>query len=184
MFLVFFIGSLYLFVGCITLFTALLFIELGRPKDLIQSGLLILLGTFLLIYKNVFNLKVSLILSLNALLICSYITENFSYRWNQLLEKEKFDIKSLSGFKKNFAIIYKIISLDFKNLFFNNKIKNIFKNSSIKKKWVRKQDNNSSIDQEVSSKQYVKNIQTADFSKKDRINDEKNKTETTKIDKQ
>ena len=183
MFLVFFIGSLYLFIGGISLFTALLFIELGRPKDLILSGLLILLGTFLLIYKNVFNLKVSLILSLNALLIGSYFIENFSYRWNQLLEKEKFDIKSLSGFKRNFSIIYRIIKIDLKNIFLDNKVLNVFENTSIKKKWVRKQDNNNSSDKEASSKQYIKNIQTTDLSKKDIINDEKIKSENIKIDK-
>ena len=182
MFLVFFIGSLYLFIGGISLFTALLFIELGRPKDLILSGLLILLGTFLLIYKNVFNLKVSLILSLNAVLISSYFIENFSYRWNQLLEKEKFDIKSLSGFKRNFLIIYRIIRLDLKNIFLDNKIGNMFKNTPIKKKWIRKQVNNNSSDKEASSKQYITNDQTADFSKKDIINDEKINTENTKID--
>ena len=183
MFLVFFIGLLYLLIGCISLFTALLFIELGRPKDLIQSGLLILLGIFLIIYKNVFNLKVSLILSLNAILIGSYFIENFSYRWNQLLEKEKFDIKSLSGFKRNFSIIYRIIRVDLKNIFLNNKIGNLFKNTSIKKKWVRKQDNNNSSDKEASSKQYIKNIQTTDLSKKDIMNDEKIKFKNIKIDK-
>ena len=184
MFLIFFIGILYLFIGSISLFTALLFIELGRPKDLIQSGLLILLGTFLIIYKNIFTFKISLILTLNAVLISFYIFENFSFRWNQLLEREKFEIKSLSGLKKNFSVIYKIISLDFKNLFFNNKIKNIFINTSIKKKWVRKSDNiiNSS-DKEASTNEYMTNNQTADFSKKDIIYDEKINKENTKIDK-
>ena len=183
MFLVLFIGSLYLFIGCISLFTSLLFIELGRPKDLIKSGLLILLGTFLLIYKNALNYKVSLILSLNAVLISFYFIENFSYRWNQLLEKEKFDIRSMSGFKRNLSIIYRIIRLDLKNIFLDNHIGNIFKNTSIKKKWVRKQEKNKSGDKEASSKQYIKDIQTTDFSKKDIINDEKIKSENIKIDK-
>ncbi len=183
MFLVFFIGLLYLFIGCISLFTALLFFELGRPKDLIQSGLLILLGTFLLIYKNVFNLKVSLILSLNALVISFYFIEIFSYRWNQLLEKEKFDIKSLYGFKRNFSIIYRIIKLDLKNIFLDNKMGNIFKNNSIKKKWIRKQDNNNSSDKEASSKEYIKNIHTTDLSKKDIMDDDKIKFKNIKIDK-
>ena len=183
MFLIFFIGLIYLFIGFISLFTALLFIELGRPKDLIQSGLLILLGTFLIIYKNIFTYKISLILILNTLLIILFFIENFSFRWNQLLNKEKFNIKSLPGLKENLSIIYKIISFDFKNLFFNNKIINIFKNNSIKKKWVRKQDNNNSSDKEASSKQYIKNIQTADLSKKDIINDEKIKFKNIKIDK-
>ena len=183
MFLVIFIGFLYLLIGSISLFTALLFIELGRPKDLVQSGLLILLGTFLIIYKNIFNLQVSVILTLNATLISFYFFENFLYRWNQLLDKEKYDIKSLSGFKRNFSLIYRIISLDIKNIFLNNKIGEIFKNTSIKKKWVRKQDNNNTSDKEESSKQYIKQIQTTDLSKKDIINDEKIKSENIKIDK-
>ena len=183
MILVFFIGLLYVFIGSISLFTALLFIELGRSKDLIQSGLLIFLGTILIIYKNIFNFKVSLILSLNATLICFYFIENFLYRWNLLLDKEKFEIKSLSGFKRNISIIYSIISIDFKNIFLNKKIVDLFKNTSIKKKWARKQDNNYSSDKEASSKQDIKNIQTTDFSKKDIISDEKNKFENIKIDK-
>tara|TARA_Y100000589_G_scaffold125416_1_gene119578 strand:- start:394 stop:834 length:441 start_codon:yes stop_codon:yes gene_type:complete len=142
MFLIVFIGSLYLIIGCVTLFTTLIFIELGRPKDLIQSGFIILLGTFLILYKNIFTFKMSLILTLNAAIITFYFLENFSNRWNQLLDKEKFDIKSLSGFNKNFSIIYKIISVDLKRLFFNNKISVLFKNTSIKKKWVREKDNN------------------------------------------
>ena len=183
MFLILCIGFIYLIIGCISILITLLFIELSRPKDIIQAGLLTLLGAFLIIYKNIFTFKISLILSLNAGLIIIYFIENFSYRWNQLLEKEKFDIKSLSGFKRNFSIIYRIISLDLKNIFFNENIKNIFKNTSTKKKWVRKQNNNNSSDKEASSKQYMTNIQTPDFSKKDIINDEKINQENTKIDK-
>ena len=177
MFLIVFIGVLYILIGFVSIITALLFIELGRPKDLIKSGLLILLGTYIIIYKNIFTFKISFILTLNSTLITFYFIEIFSYRWNLLLEKEKIDIQSLSGLKKNFSIIYKIISVDFKNLF----LKNIFKNTSIKKKWVRKQNNNSS-EKEASSKQYMTNDRTADFSKKDIINDEKINTENTKID--
>ena len=183
MFLIVLIGFLYLFLGSISLLTSILFIEIGRPKDILQSGLSILLGTFLIIYKNIFTIKISLILTLNVLLLISYLIENFLYRWNLLLEKEKFDIISFSGLKKNFFTIYEIISIDFKNLFFNKKIKNIFKHPSIKKKWIRKKEKeNNPIDKEASLKEYMKNIQTADFSKKDIINDEKNNTKNTKID--
>ena len=184
MFLIVFIGVIYLFIGCISLVTALFFIELERPQDFIKSGLLLLLGIFLILYKNIFTLKIGFILTLNSVLISFYFIENFSYRWNQLLDKEKLDIKSLSGLKKNFSIIYKIISFDLKNLFLKNKVKNIFKNTSTKKKWVRKQDNdNNSSEKKASAKQYMTNIQTADFSKKDIINEEKNNIENSKIDK-
>ena len=184
MFLLVFFGIIYLVFGSISLIISLLFIELGRPKDLIKGGFLILLGIFLIIYKNIFSFKIAFILSLNALLICIYFIENFLYRWNQLIDKEKFDIKSLSGFQKNFSIIYNIIKLDLKNIFLNNNMGNLFKNTSIKKKWVRKQDNNNLSDKEASSKQYMKNNQTTEFSKKDIINDEKIKLENIKIDKQ
>ena len=171
MFLVVLIGVIYILIGFCNLFTSLLFIQLGRPKDLITSGLLILLGTFLIIYQSIFTLKVSFILILNALLINFFFIENFLYRWNQLLDKEKYQIKSLSGLKENFSIIYKIISVDLKNMFNNNRIKNIFKNTSIKKKWVRKQDNNL-MDKEASSKENMTSMQTTDFPKKDIMDDE------------
>ena len=182
MLIIVFIGVLYLCIGIFSLFIALFFIELERPKDLIQSGLSILLGIFLIIYKSIFTFKISLILTLNAYLIGFYFIENFFYRWNQLLDKEKLDIKSLSGLKKNFSIIYKIISFDLKNLFLNNNLKDIFKNNSTKKKWVRQLDKNNSSDKEASSKQYMQNNQTADSSKKDIISEEKNNTKNTKID--
>ena len=139
-------------IGSFSLLTALLFIELGKPKDLIQSGLIILLGIFLILYKNIFTIKISLIFTLNAVLINFYFLENFTYRWNQLLDKEKFDIKNLSGINKIFSQIYKSIINDLNNLLFNNKIKDIFKNTSIKKKWIRKQDNNNSSAKQTSSK--------------------------------
>ena len=183
MFFIVSIGFLYLIIGFISLSIALLFTELGRPKDIIQSGLMILLGIFLIIYKNIFNFKISLIFTLNAVVISFYFLENFSYRWNQLLDKEKMDIKSFTGFIKNFSILYKIISEGFKNLFFNNKFKSILKNTSIKKKWVRKDDNSSNSSSKNSlSKGSMNNIQKADFSKEDIMNDVKNNTKNTKID--
>tara|TARA_Y100000589_G_scaffold10764_1_gene8902 strand:- start:1172 stop:1723 length:552 start_codon:yes stop_codon:yes gene_type:complete len=182
MFLIIVISVLYLLIGFISLFTALLFFELGRPKDLIQSGLLIFLGTFLILNKNIFNFQISLILTLNAVLINFFFLENFSYRWNQLLEKEKSDIKSLSGLKKNWSIIYKIIYIDLKNLFLNIKVSSIFKNTPNKKKWVRKEDDKNSNNKKETLKEYMKNSQTADFSKKDIINDEKNNKKNNQID--
>jgi len=184
MFLIIFIGIIYLIIGFISLFTSLMFIELGRPKDLIQSGLIILLGTFLIISRNIFTFRFSFVLTLNAVLINFYFFENFSYRWNQLLDKEKYDIKSLSGFKKNFSIIISIISVDFKNLFNNNKLKSLFKNTSIKKKWVRSEDNSGTPNLlKTSAKESMQNIQKADFSREDIISDEKNNTKNTKSDK-
>ena len=176
MFLIILIGIIYLIIGCISLFTALMFFELGRPKDILQSGLIILLGIFLIIYKNIFTFKVSFVLTLNAVLINFYFFENFLFRWNQLLDKEKYDIKSLSGFKKNFSVIINIIRVDFKDILYS-KVKSLFKNTSIKKKWVRPKDNDDTSSlKKTSSNESVNNIQTTDFSKEDIINHEKNNT--------
>ena len=183
MFLIVLIGILYLVIGFISLSIALLFVELERPRDLIQSGLLILLGILFLIYKNIFTLKMSLILTLNAVLISFYFIEIFSYKWNQLLDKEKFDIKSLTGFKKNFSAIYISTRNVFKNIHFNNKFKNIFKRNSIKKKWVRKlENNNKSNNGKLPLKESISNIKTADFSKEDIMNDDENQKKNTQTD--
>ena len=182
--LIIFIGSLYIIIGFVSLFIAIMFIELGRPKDLVQSGLIIFLGAFLIIYKNIFTFKISFILTLNAVLLYFYFVENLLYRWNQLLEKEKHNIKSFSGFNKNLSVIYGILSVDFKNIIFNNKLKSIFKNNSNKKKWVREKENQSTANLKDSSlKDSLKNIQTTDFSKGDIINKEKINTNKSKIDK-
>ncbi len=180
MFLILFVGALYIIIGFFSLFISLLFMELGRPKDLIRSGLIILLGIFLIIYSNIFSLKISLILTLNAVLINFYFFENLSYRWNQLLDKEKFDIKSFSGFNKNFSIIYNIITVDLKNLLLKNNLKSIFKNNSIKKKWVRKNDIKKISDTKL---ELIKNIKTTDFAKEDIINGDKNNSKNTTLDK-
>ena len=83
--------------------------------------------------------------------------------------------------KKNFSIIYNIVSFDIKNILFQNNLKSILKNTSIKKKWVRKQDNNiTTSPKQLSKKQSMKNIQTPDSYKEDIINDEKINTENFK----
>ena len=76
------VGIFYLIMGFFFLIIPLLFIKLGRPRDIIKSGFMILSGIFLLINKNTFNISIDLIFTLNAILIGVFFFENFSYRWN------------------------------------------------------------------------------------------------------
>ena len=178
------IGTFYLIIGFLSLTIPLVFIKLGRPRDLIKSGLIILLGVFLIIYQNIFNLSATTIQTLYAILIGLYVYENFSYRWNQLLDKEKFEIKSLNGFINNFSAITDIIKDGVKNLFSKKVQKSISKNNSTKKKWVRGNGNNTElIPNKSSTPESISNSQTANFSKEDIINDEKNKKPSSLIDK-
>ena len=184
MMLIIFIGTFYLVLGCLFLIIPLLFTELGRPKDLIKSGLIILLGIFLLVYKNIFNLSIGLILTLNAVIVFFNVIEVFTYRWNQLLDKEKFEIKSLNTFKNNFFLILNIIKNGLQNLFFLGQNKMLLKKNSIKKKWVRNEKNTTELTGEVSSFQESgSKIQATNFSKEDIINDDKNITKNIKSDK-
>ena len=182
--LIIFIGTFYLVLGCLFLIIPLLFTELGRPKDFIKSGLIILLGIFLLVYKNIFNLSIGLILTLNAVIVFFNVIEVFTYRWNQLLDKEKFEIKSLNTFKNNFFLILNIIKNGLQNLFFLGQNKMLLKKNSIKKKWVRNEKNTTELTGEVSSFQESgSKIQATNFSKEDIINDDKNITKNIKSDK-
>ena len=173
MFLIIIIGILYIVLGFCTLIIPLLFVELSGPRDLIKSGFIILLGIFLLVYKNLFNFSSATIISLNAIIVALYTLENFSYRWNQLLDKEKLEIKSFNVIIKKLSEILNIINLSLKNLISLNKEKNILKNNASSKKWVRDRDNIKPVSNELPLKKSIPNVETTNFSREDIISDEK-----------
>ena len=181
--LIIIIGFFYIILGFFSVIVPLLYIELGRPRDFIKAGIILILGIFLIIYKNIFTNLVSLIIFLNAILMFFYIFENFSYRWNQLLEKEKFEIRSFSKLINNFSVILNIISSSLKNLFLSIQINKKSEEKSIKKKWVRKNDNLNIISDQQSSEELISNIESTNFSKEDIISEKKNETKKNKFDK-
>jgi len=130
-------------LGAITIILPLLYIELGRPKDLIKAGLNLLVGITLFIKQRVFIDAYSFILVIFTLLIAFYVGEIFFIRWNQLTENEKNRFKTLSEFKKNFGQMVKAIAIGVNNFF---TLINLFKftrnnENIIKKKWVRNNEN-------------------------------------------
>jgi len=154
----------------------LLYIELGRPRDLIKAGINLVIGMLLLLKNNVFDsLYTSILIALTILLIF-YLVEIFSIRWNQLTNQEKNKLKTIVELKKNITTLINAISLarkDFLNL------KNILKfgrnNENLnKKKWVRNGENDNII---TSNKKNLSTLEmpknTTNQSKKDTMYEEK-----------
>jgi len=143
--LIVYLGSFYIVIGTIFLFVPLVYLELGRPKDLIKSFLNLLIG-FILIIKNK-NIEESffviLLLLTVTVVVVLYLVEIFSYRWNQLTDKEKNKLNTFLEFKNNLSKILEAINLGVKNFakplnFFNFGGNNQNKSP---KKWVRNDKN-------------------------------------------
>ena len=136
-------GFFYIFIGSIFLFIPLIYLELGRPKDLIKAFLNLLIGLILITKTKTINESSSLILLLITVLIVSYLVEVFTSRWNQLTDKEKIKLRTFLEFKNNLSKIREAINLVLRNftkplIFFNFDRNN--QNIS-QKKWVRSDKN-------------------------------------------
>jgi len=144
--LIIYLGSFYIIVGTVFLVVPLIYLELGRPKDLIKSFLNLLIGFVLIIKNKAIDESLFLIFTL---LIVLYILELFSSRWNQLTDKEKNKLTTFLEFKNNLSKIFEAINLGVKNfakpLNFLNFIGN--NQNTSPKKWVRndKNDKNDNI---------------------------------------
>ena len=121
----------------------LIYIELGRPRDLIKAGFNLVIGMLLLLKHNFFNRLDSSILIIITLLLIFYIVEIFSIRWNQLTNQEQNKLKTIVEFKKNVSILVEATSLARKDFLNSTKILKFGKkNENLnKKKWVRNGDN-------------------------------------------
>ncbi|MBO6978346.1 MAG: hypothetical protein JJ837_02830 [Prochlorococcus marinus XMU1428] len=141
--LILLLGSLYVLVGVIFLFVPLIYLELGRPKDLIKSFLNLLIGFILIIKNKTIDQTFILILLLLTILIVFYLVELFSSRWNQLTDKEKNKLTTFLEFKNNLSKIFEAINLGIKNFSKPLNFLNFGDNNqnSSPKKWVRNDKN-------------------------------------------
>ena len=138
-----YLGFLYIGIGIIFLFIPLIYLELGRSKDLIKAFLNLLLGFVLIIKNKTINESFFFIFLLFTSLIVLYLIELFLARWNQLTEKEKNRLTTFLEFQKNLLKILEAINLGVSDLskkfnFFYFKRNN--QNLSTKK-WVRNDKN-------------------------------------------
>ena len=141
--LIAYLGSFYIIFGIIFLLAPLIYLELGRPKDLIKSFLNLLIGFILIIKNKTLDESFFLILILFTILVIFYLVELFSSRWNQLTDKEKNKLTTFLELKNNLSKILEAINLGFKNLSKTLNFFNFNKNNQkmSKKKWVKNNKN-------------------------------------------
>ena len=140
---IFYLGSFYILSGTIFLLIPLIYLELGRPKDLIKSFLNLSIGFIIIIKNTTINQSSFVIFLLLTVLVLMYLLELFLFRWNQLTDKEKNKLTTFLEFKNNLSKLLEAINLGFVNF---TKPLNFFNfdsnNEKIKsKKWVRNDKN-------------------------------------------
>ena len=141
--LIIYLGSFYFVIGTIFLLVPLIYLELGRPRDLIKAFLNLLIGFILIIKNKTIDGLFFIILFSFTLLVFLYLVELFLSRWNQLTPKEKNRLTTFLEFKNNLSKILEAINLGVRNFikpldFFN------FDSNNQKispKKWVRNDKN-------------------------------------------
>ena len=137
-----YLGFFYLLIGSIFLFVPIIYLELGRPKDLINAFLNLSIGFILIIKNKIINTSFFIIFLFLTVLVVLYLLELFLSRWNQLTDKEKNKLITFLEFKKNLSKILEAINLGFKNFRKDIILKFVGDNKKISsKKWVRNENN-------------------------------------------
>tara|TARA_B100000941_G_C28193138_1_gene392992 strand:+ start:115 stop:564 length:450 start_codon:yes stop_codon:yes gene_type:complete len=140
---IFYLGCFYIVIGTVFLSVPIIYLELGRSKDLIKAFLNLLIGLTLIIKNKTIDQSFFVISLFLTLLVIFYLVELFLYRWFQLTDKEKKKLTTFLELKNNLSKILEAINLGFRNftkpynfLNFANINKKI-----IQKKWVRNDKN-------------------------------------------
>ena len=141
--LIFYLGTFYILVGTIFLTVPIIYLELGKPKDLIKAFLNLLIGLILIIKHKTLEEPFFVIFFFLTVLVIFYLVELFLSRWYQLTDKEKKKLTTFLELKNNFSKILESINLGVGNFtkpfnFFNFARNN--KNTT-QKKWVRNDKN-------------------------------------------
>jgi len=141
--LIIFFGYFYILIGTIFLLVPIIYLELGKPKDLIKAFLNLLIGFIVIVKNKTIDESFFVIFFLLTLLVVLYVVELFLSRWYQLTDKEKNKLTTFLEFKNNLSKILEAINLGVGN--FSNPL-NFFKNginnqNISSKKWVRNDKN-------------------------------------------
>ncbi len=141
--LIVYLGSFYIFIGALFLLVPIIYLELGRSKDLLKAFLNLLIGFVLIIKNKTIDESIFLIFLLFSVLVVLYLIELFSSRWNQLTDKEKNKLTTFLEFKNNLSKILEALSLGAKNIIKSLDFLNFDKNNknTTPKKWVRNDKN-------------------------------------------
>ena len=136
-------GSFYILIGALFLIVPLIYLELGRPKDLIKAFLNLLVGFVLIIKNKTIDESFFVIFLLLTVLVIFYLIEIFLFRWNQLTDKEKNKLTTFVEFKNNLSKILEAINLGVRNFAKPLNLFNFGSNNqnTSPKKWVRNDKN-------------------------------------------
>ena len=141
--LIFYLGTFYILVGSIFLTVPIIYLELGKPKDLIKAFINLLIGLILIIKNKSLDESFFVIFLFLTVLVIFYLVELFLSRWYRLTDNEKKKLTTFLEFKNNFSKILKSINMLFSDF---TKSSNIFKfgsnnKNTAQKKWVRNDKN-------------------------------------------
>ena len=141
--LIFYLGTFYILVGTIFLPVPIIYLELGKPKDLIKAFLNLLIGLILIIKHKTLDETFFVIFLFLTVLVIFYLVELFLSRWYQLTDNEKKKLITFLEFKNNFFKILESINLVFSDF---TKLSNFFNfgssnGNTTQKKWVRNDKN-------------------------------------------
>ncbi|MCR8539539.1 MAG: hypothetical protein JJ848_004195 [Prochlorococcus marinus CUG1439] len=141
--LIIYLGSFYILIGTFFLFIPLIYLELGRPKDLIKAFLNLLIGFILIIKNKTINESYFVIFLFLTILIFLYVVELCLSRWNQLTDKEKNKLTTFLELRNNLSKLLEAINLGVGNFTKTLKIFNFDRNNqtTTPKKWVRNDKN-------------------------------------------
>jgi len=141
--LIFYLGIFYIVIGTIFLTVPIIYLELGKPKDLIKAFLNLLIGLILIIKNKTLDESFFVIFLFLTILVILYLVELFLSRWYQLTEKEKKKLTTFLEFKNNFSKILESINLVFRDLMKSSNFFNFGRNNknTTQKKWVRNDKN-------------------------------------------
>ena len=111
--LIFYLGTFYILIGIIFLTVPIIYLELGKPKDLIKAFLNLLIGLILIIKNKTLDISFFVIFLFLTVLLIFYLVELFLSRWYQLTDNEKKKLTTFLEFKNNFSKILESIKLVF-----------------------------------------------------------------------
>ena len=141
--MLFYFGTFYILVGTIFLTVPIIYLELGKPKDLIRAFLNLLIGLILIIKNKTLDESFFAIFLFLTVLVIFYLVELFLSRWYQLTDNEKKKLTTFLEFKNNFSKILESINLVFDDFTKSSNFFNFTSNNknTTKKKWVRNDKN-------------------------------------------
>ena len=144
--LIFYLGTFYVLIGTIFLTVPIIYLELGKPKDLIKAFFNLLIGLILIIKNKTIDASFFVIFLFLTVLVIFYLVELLLSIWNQLTDNEQKKLITFLEFKRNFSKILEAINLGVKNFAKPLNVFNLGSNTqnTSSKKWVRN-DNNDNI---------------------------------------